>query len=310
MRRRALVVALAVALGVVAPAVRAQPDATGDAISYRVRPGDSLELIAAEFYGDHNFAIFIMVENKLQHPRALHAGERIKIPVTREVTTAAGDDFKSLAQTYLGDESRASYLADFNKLSLDDSLAAGTTLTIPFHVTHVAAGTETLASISAAYFGDPKEAELLRAYNNLGKTSLDKGEAIVIPILNVRVREGKLPPIDGDARTRREHQIAARADADVALPRARAAWIAGDFAGVKSALAHVADEVDFLDAATAMEIGLLLGKAYVAFDETELAVAKFAQVLARKRGATMSAYTESPKVRAAWVKAGGKVDGE
>ena len=83
-------------------------------VTYRVQKGDSLDLIAAEFYGDRNDAIFIMVENKMQQPRKLNPGERLRIPVTREIRTEKGDTFESLAQRYLGDSKRAPFLAEFN----------------------------------------------------------------------------------------------------------------------------------------------------------------------------------------------------
>ena len=89
------VVALAIAIVVAVPprAARAQAP-TSDVTIYRVKQGDTLDLIAAEFYGDRNKAIFIMVANKIQHPRALRPGERLRIPVTREVTTSPGDTFE------------------------------------------------------------------------------------------------------------------------------------------------------------------------------------------------------------------------
>ncbi len=302
-----LIVVVGIALA--RPRAYAQ-DATADTLTYRVKRGDSLELIAAEFYGDHTHMIFIMVENKLQHPRALNPGERIKIPVTREITTAKGDTFQTLATTYLGDERRAGYLADFNQMSADDSLATGTPLTIPFHVTHTGAATESLASISLAYFGDAKQAELLRSYNNLDKTSIEKGETIVVPIFHVRVRTSKLPPIDADASTRHDEQRKAALAAASALPVARTAWLQGDFFGVKSALALLADKLDYLDTPTAIEVGLLLGKAYVAYDDTPSAVAAFSQILDRQHKVDLSPFAESPKVLDAWRKAGGHVQGE
>ena len=299
-------------LGLVALAAPARADdPTADTQSYRVRRGDTLELVAAEFYGDRNHAIFIMVENKLQHARALNPGERLKIPVSREITTSKGDTFESLAATYLGDAKRSAFLADFNARSPEDSLATGTTLAIPFHITHVAAAAETIGSIAAAYFGDTKQAEMLVRYNELGdKTQLDKGESIIVPIFHVRVRAQKLPPLDADSRSRRDQQQKAAVDAASALPVARTSWLQGDFAGVKTAFVRLTDQLDFLDTSQAVEIGMLLGKAYVAFDDAPAALAAFGIVLNRKPRQELSSYTDSPKVIAAWKKAGGHLEGD
>ena len=86
-----LVIAVTGVAGVTEPRVAHAQDATNNTRLYRVKQGDSLELIAAEFYGDRMKAVFIMVENKLTHARPLKPGERLRIPVNREITTSPGD---------------------------------------------------------------------------------------------------------------------------------------------------------------------------------------------------------------------------
>ncbi|HEY1558483.1 MAG TPA: LysM domain-containing protein [Kofleriaceae bacterium] len=281
-----------------------------DAVAYRMKPGDTLELIAAEFYGDRAQTPWIAAENKLTHGKKPQPGDRIKVPITREIVTAKGDSFESLAATYLGDAGRAAFLADANSISIEDSLAVGTTLLVPVHVTYVAQAPESLAQVAQQFLGDAKQAELLRQYNNFeaGKSSIDKGEPILVPGPKVRVRAGKLPALDGEAKTRRDQQHAATAAAAAALPRAQAAWLRGDFAGVRAALGKLVEQMDYFDAKTAVELGVLLGRADVAFGDTEAAVAVFAQVLNRKPRHALEPYAESPKVIAAWQKAGGRVE--
>ena len=297
----ALALALLVALA--APA-RAQDDV----IAYRVHQGDTLDLIAAEFYGDRAQAVWIAAANHLTHGRTVHGGDRIKIPIAREIVTARGDTFESLAASYLGDASRAEFLAEANAMSIEDSLAAGTILYVPLHVVHVAQAPESLAAVAQTYLGDARQAALLAKYNGVDK-SLEKGESIIVPALHVRVRASRLPPLDDEAKARRDQQQHAQAAAADALPRAQAAWLRGDFAGVQAALAPLADQLDYLDARTAVEAGMLLGKAHVAFGQTDAAVAAFGQVLNRRPRYELSPYAESPKVIAAWQKAGGRVAG-
>ena len=284
-----------------------------DAIAYRLKSADTIELIAAEFYGDRTQTSWIVAENKLAHAkRQPQPGDRIRIPVTREIVTAKGDSFESLAQTYLGDASRAGFLAEANAISIEESLAIGTPMTIPLHVTYVAQGPESLAQIAQAFFGDPKQAAMLAQYNNFdaARTSLEKGESLVVPGLHVHVRAGKGTALDADAKARRDQQHQVTSAAAAALPRAQAAWFRGDFAGVRSALGKLGDELDYLDARTAVDIGLLAGRADVAFGDNDAATAVFAQVLNRKPRHVLGRYAESPKVIAAWQKAGGHVDGE
>lgn len=286
--------------------VRPAAAAPGDAINYRVRAGDTLELIAAEYYGDRRYAVFVMVANKIAHPRPLRPGERIKIPVNRDVTTAPGDTLASLAQTYLGDSKRAVFLAEFNRMEPDASLPAGTHILIPFHVTHVAAAEERVASIAAAYFGDSKNAELLTRYNFLDRPVVAKGESLVVPIFNVRVRESKLPPVDEEAAARTNKRVQVAARAVTALPTAMAAWRDGNFAAVKRELADL--DVDYLDGNLAVDISLLLGAAYLATEDEESALARFRQALERKPRHSVSPYWFSPRVREVWLRAGGRVD--
>ena len=306
--KRGLAPKAIVILALLAGVAAAAPD--GATVSYRVQKGDTLELIAAEFYANRDDAALIAAENKIQKPRKLNPGERLRIPVTREIRTEKGDMFETLAAKYLGNATRAAFLADFNHRSLEDSLATGTELTIPIHITHTAAGPESLASISVTYFGNAKHAEELARYNGLDKTSLEKGEAIDVPVLEVHVRSAKQPPLDGDAQARDKQRKEAVAAAATALPAARTAWLQGDFDGVRKTLDPLAEATEFLDTDVAVEIDLLLGKAHVAFDETPLAIAAFTRVLARRPRFELSPYHDSPKVLEAWQKAVSQLQGQ
>ena len=298
---RVLVLALTLLVG----AGRARADR--DYIVHQAKEGDSLELLAAEYYGDRHHAIFIMVANKMDHPRALKPGEKLRVPVTRAVTAAVGDTFEGLAQAYLGDKRRAEFLAEFNGMTLADGLTAGTVLTVPFHVVHTAAATETLDSIAAAYFGDSKNAALLRRYNFLQRNALVAKETIVIPIRHVKVRESALPPVDAESRARTEKRKATEAAAIRALPAAQAAWRSGDATEVRRGLIGL--DLDFVPSARAVELGMLLGAAYVALGDDDSALAAFRRALER-RPTTMHAYWFSPRIRELWHKAGGAVEAD
>jgi LysM repeat protein len=293
---RIVVIALLV---LAAPRAHAQ-DGTGDTINYRVKQGDHLELIAAEFYGDRTKAVFIMVENRILHPRPLRPGERLRIPVSRPYTTVPGDSWVTLAATFLGDARRGTFLAEFNGLSPDDSLAGGAELSIPFVVTHVAQAPESLGQIAAAYFGDAKNAEMLRRYNFLAKDALEKGEALKVPVYNVRLSASKMPAIDADSKARRERGRQAAAKAARALPAARLAWKAGDYAGVKAALAEVELDIDYLDTAQAIDVSVLVGATHVAYNDIKPALESFKRVIERKATYQLDPYYFSPKIMAVW----------
>lgn len=301
---RAIVLA-AFLVGTFAPHAHAQ-GATSDVTIYRAKKGDNLDLIAAEFYGDRNKAIFIMVSNKIQHPRPLKPGERLRIPVTRQITTSPGDTWESIAATYLGDPRRSSFLAEFNGLASDD-LASGTPLQIPFTITHTAEGTETIANIALAYFGDNSNASLIRRYNFLEKESVEKGEQLIVPINNVRLQASKMPAIDAEAKARRDRQREAQVRAAKSLPAARLAWRQGDFAAVKAALSSVELDVDYLDTSQAIEVGLLLGSMHVAHGDREPALEAFKRILERRSSYQLDPYYFPPKIQAVWKEAGGVI---
>lgn len=275
-------------------------------VTYKVRAGDTLALLAAEYYGDRNHAIFILVANKMPHPRPLKPNEKLRIPVTREITAAVGDSFEGLAQQYLGDKRRGPYLAEFNGMDPKDSLAAGKTLTVPFHVVHTAAGDETLANIARAYSGDAKNAALLRGYNFLDKDTLAAGDAIVIPINHVKVRQSALPPLDAESKARTEKRRQMIEIATRALPRAEEAWRAANYAEVKREL--IAVDLDFLDGDRAALLGQLLGAAYIALDDEVSARAAFQRAIERAPRIEMSRYRYSPRIADVWTKAGGQID--
>lgn len=296
---RALIVLLLCALAGTAAA-------DGGFVTYKVQPGDTLQLLAAEYYGDRKHAVFIMVANKMPAPRPLRPGEKLRVPVTREVTAKAGDTFEGLAQVHLGDKRRASYLADFNDLDATETLAAGQTLTIPFHVVHAATAPETLANIAGAYFGSSKNAGLLRGYNFLDEDAVAAGQSIVVPINHVKVRASALPPVDAESKARNEKRRTMMEQAARALPRAEEAWRAGLYADVKREL--VAIDLDFLDSDVAAAAGQLLGAAYVAQGDEVSARAAFERAIERRPRITLSRYRYSPRIAEVWTKAGGKVE--
>jgi LysM repeat protein len=304
----AALVALAVALAVAgAPRrVLAQPD-EGIQV-HKVGRGDSLELLAAEYYGDRQHKIYIMIENRLDHPRPLKPGERLRIPVSHDVTTDNGDTLASLAQTYLGDARRARFLAEFNglgDLASDTPLAAGMTVSVPLRVTYRAAAPATLHAIATAFFADGRKAQLLKDYNFLTDDTIDAGESITVPIY-LRVQSSKRRPPDAESAERIKRRTALIEEVRAALPIARAAWARGDFATVKE-LARFVPMLSYLDSELVAEVGVLLGSAYVAFDDQETARATFGQVLKRIPNHLLTTYDHSPKVRAVWQQAGGAV---
>jgi LysM repeat protein len=273
---------------------------------YRVKQGDTLQMVAAEFYGDRNKVIFIMVENKIPHPRPLKPGERLRVPIERPITTSPEDTWQTLAGTYLGDPRRGSFLAEFNDMNADEAVPAGTLLHVPFVVTHTAEATETFASISAAYFGESKHADMLRRYNFREKMSIEKGDTISVPVFHIRLQASKLPPTDADAKTRQAMRRTAGEDAAKALPRAWQAWRSGESSEIESLLSKL--KIDFLDTDPAVQVQMLRGLAHIAEGKVDIAIEDFKKLRERKKEHVLRKFDYSSKILAIWEQAGGKVE--
>jgi serine/threonine-protein kinase len=287
-----------------APESRPSPQAAPPPIVHVVRPDDSLEVLAAEYYGKRDYAVFIMLANEILHPRALKPGTKLTIPTAWKYRAVPGDTLSDVAQRYLGDARRAEFLAALNGLAADTTIAPDDELTIPFHATHEAQDREELTSIAAAFYRDTNKAELLRRYNfrPAGKP-LARGEKLVVPIVDVHARL----PVDRDVERREQKRRAMTARAREALATAETAWRVGDYAEVKAALLGDMD-LDYVEAEVAARLSFLLGSAYVAFGDSDSALAQLKRARDRKPDLVVRADEQSPKICEAWKRVGGTVE--
>ena len=297
--------AVAASMVFIAPA----PEALGQKVKkHKVRKDDTLALLAGENYGSRRYAILIMATNNIKHKDDLRPGTWLKIPINHEITTNAGDTLDSLAEQYLGDSRRGRFLAEFNGLSPAASLPVGRTIKVPLVIKHTTEGEEKIPAIASGYFGSAKKAaktKLIREYNFLEDNTVAARTAIWIPIDNVEVVASRRPPPDEDSKARAEKRVRMQKLARRQLARAQKAWYAGDYDQVKSVLTTI--DTAYLDVEEAVEINVLLGRTYVAFDDNETALARFKKALERSPGHQLDPYEYSPKVRAIWQKAGGAV---
>lgn len=304
MIRAAVIAAVVAAVSAQAVAQEAS-DTTRYEAKYRVKKNDSLALIAAEYYGSRKFEVFLMSVNKMDHKTVLRPGKRLRVPVPRTITAALGDTWAALAEQHLGDARRAKFLAQFNGLSEDVTLPAGSQLMIPYHMDYTAEADTKLSTLALNFLSDRNQGSLLKEYNFLERNSIAKGESIIIPFA-AKVNVSKVPPLDAESSARRETRLEMQDAANTALPKARKAWRAGDYAEVKAELATI--ETGYLDTPQAVEVLVLLGCAHVAFSDKELAIAEFTKALSRDSSHKLSAYRFSPKIREIWKQAGGEVD--
>lgn len=275
---------------------------------HRVASDDTIELLAAEYYGDRRHASFIRLANGIDEARGLHQGQRIRIPIGRRVVTEAGQDLEEIAAEHLGDKRRAEQLAEYNDRESVASLAAGELVRVPFHVEYTADEDVSLEVLAARHLRGSRDTERLRTYNFLDDDveSLEEGESILIPALHIGVRSSRLPTPGEEARERVKMRRTLQAEAESALPSARHAWRRGDYEAVERQLISL--DIHFLDAETALEISILLGGTHIARGDDESAREVFRKALERDPDYEMSAYHYSPAIRTVWKKVGGPID--
>ncbi|WP_428266305.1 LysM peptidoglycan-binding domain-containing protein [Haliangium sp.] len=308
--------ALSVILLTLAVALPAAAQPREDRLIHRTKRGDTLALLAAEYYGDRDRANLIATANQLDSSpqgdiQPLRPGLRLVIPTNRQVTTERGQTLESLAEAYLGDARRAPFLASFNserpvELPPGTILAAGQVLDIPLHVHHTVQARDQLRALSLTYYGNARRVRLIREYNFLDSPVLEPGVELLLPIPDVSVRPARLPPPDAEAQARDARHRAMQSQADSALAAARAWFRAGSYGLVRDAMAGF--DLDYLFTGEVIEVGVLLGSAHVALGDDEAALAVFRQVRARAPEHELDPYEVSPTVRAVWGQATG--DGE
>ncbi len=279
---------------------------------HQVRSGETLALLAAEYYGHRRYAIYLQLENGLKETEIaseLSRGSTLSVPVGTRIVTRPGAELTELAEQYLGDAGRAEFLANHNDLGKGEIPAAGRVLDIPFHVAFTANDDEpSLEDIAARYLRDAGRADLLRDYNDLDDDgdTLDEGQTILIPTPHIDQRSARRPDYDDDAESRVRARRKLEAAAFRSLPAATHAWRRGDYDRVLRELGSF--DTDYLDAETALEVSVLVGGAHIAFGDSDAAEKAFAHALSRDPHYEISAYEFSPAVRKVWQDLGGGVD--
>lgn len=304
-------------------------------VTYVVRPTDTIESIAAEYYGNRARALFITEFNGLPRGAKLKAGQTIKIPTSYRYKLMQKETLADVAGRLVGDRRRGPLLAQLSDLRPGTQIGPGTEIQVPFHFAHQIRPGETLGGIARTYYGDPGQAKLLAAYNFNQGSALRAGERLVVPITHVRVRSVRLivsrprpkpakaaprpapvqaaRPTPAPAQAQApdpepEGRDAEKAEAELAayvsgrVKDAERAYQEGNYTEVPAALVRLLTEVDPSEAQL-VEVYRLLACAYVALGETELAVKSLREVLDRQPDFRFDPVQTSPKIRAALERA-------
>jgi hypothetical protein len=280
----------ALALLVAAPAA---------ALVHVARAGENLEKLALRYYGQPDKAIVIRAANGFVHPDdgSLTQGERVEVPEVIYHRVREGDTWQTLADRYLGSPLRAPFLSEMNGAGEAGLMPApGAVVKIPYQLLHVMAGDETLSSVARMYFGAARTPAWLKAYNLTRKKAWKRGEALLVPLMDVELTD--------EARAALDEERGDKASPDD--QKAQLAAVAGigmlkeDFAkGRYVEMVALAEKLLVPGKITeAQKLGVYQYQAfaYVALGERGMALEAFRKALALQPDMDLSPITTSPKI--------------
>jgi hypothetical protein len=158
------------------------------------QPGETLASLAERFYGRIQMERVLATANSLDGTttRGLTPGMVLEVPAITYRQVHQGETWKSLAAELLGDERRYILLAQVNghKPWIEPEL--GQLIVVPYNLSWVATGKESLATLAYRFLGSTKHAFRLVQYNDLGERDLERGEVLLLPLSELPLTtEGK-----------------------------------------------------------------------------------------------------------------------
>jgi hypothetical protein len=161
----------------------------GWAFSHTVMPGETLASLAIHYYGTPQMERILVVASGLDRsgPDALVPGMMLEIPAPRYHRVKPGETWATLAAQFLGHEKRSTTLASTNDSEPWIPPETGRVVTIPYNLSWVLTGEESLQTLAYRYMGSNKFAWELMQYNLLTKPELPRGRVLLIPLKDLRL---------------------------------------------------------------------------------------------------------------------------
>jgi LysM repeat protein len=159
------------------------------ALTHVVQSGDTLAALAERYYGRIQFERILVTANRLDLAGGtpLVPGMHLLVPTVSYVTVPKKETWANLAQKHLGSAQRSDVLAIANGSNPWLIPEEGTRIVIPYNLTVLLTSDETVVTISQKYLGDAKHAWMLTHYNNLKKSTLERGAVILVPLTDLEI---------------------------------------------------------------------------------------------------------------------------
>lgn len=276
------VTALAAALGWLAVS------SAGAEPRHEVRPGETLDSLAAHYYGSAALGQMLGSYNELEGE--LEPGTPLRLPSGRDYTVRAGDSWALLAKRQLGDSSLAGTLAELNGSSLEGPLRIGRQLAIPVLVEYVVAPGDSFARIARHFYGGPARAGFLQRFNEIESAKrLRVGSRLRVPLTL---------PLDAVSPRAAESAPLPATPVRAELREGMRAYMEGSYDTALERLESLRAEV--LEGGSPEERRQLLRHlafAYVAYDRPEDACAAYRELLGVEPRPRLDPDQVSPKIR-------------
>jgi hypothetical protein len=181
------------------------------AFPHIVKQGETLASLAERFYGRIQMERVLSTANSLNGTKTpqLTPGMILEIPALTYRKVHQGQTWKSLASELLGDEKRHIHLAQVNAHQPWIEPELGQLIVVPYNLSWLATGEESLATLAYRFLGSTKHAYLLSQYNGLGDRDLKRGDVLLLPL-----SELPLTPEGQAAAEEAAHQLTEQARGD------------------------------------------------------------------------------------------------
>lgn len=175
--------ALALASCLATPAARAFP--------HVVQPGETLAQLAERYYGRIQNERVLVVANGLDRGdgATIVPGLVLDVPATTHYRVKLGDTWQSLGKELLGAPERGEYLSLSNDQKPWIPPEPGRILRVPYNLSLLSTGQDSLPTIAYRYLGSTKQAWTISRYNRLEERKLARGDVFLVPVTDLDLTE-------------------------------------------------------------------------------------------------------------------------
>lgn len=193
-----------------------------------VQPNDTLASIAERYYGRIQHEKVLVAANGLDDKGGspIVPGMRLEIPALEHRRVKRGDTWPALAAVLLGSEHRADVLAQANKSKPWLTPDEGALIQVPYNLTLLTSTGDNIINLAYKFLGNSTKAWTLDHYNKLNGRALERGDVLLIPLVDLPLTEAGKRAAEASAKTLLSEAEGAARDAQLKVEAELPALIA------------------------------------------------------------------------------------